>query len=294
MENSKKKVSAFDKRIHEIDLLRGFLILLVIIDHLFLTLGNYGQWTWHNEALGGFFYYWYYQGALREIIQPIVLMLFCFVSGVSCAFSRNNIKRALETIGVALLITGLTHILQALVDNKIITALSGYYIIDFNIIGVLGVCMLIYALIQKKGWKAIVITIVVSFLFSSYIVPNMRENLANWCGYYNPTEHPDFCRPGCYYNIPKFIIPIFWEPVYPAGYLTADFVPLFPYSMFFFGGTLFAYFFYKDKKQSLIPHKGQWERPICFLGRHTMIIYFGQIIVIYGIFALIDAIVQAV
>ena len=294
MEENQKKLTVFDKRIHEIDLFRGFLILLVVIDHIFVTIANYsGPWGWNNDALYGFFYCWYYQGVLREVIQPIVLMLFCFVSGVSCAFSRNNLKRALETIGVAALIAGLTHIMQLLVDNNIITILTGYYIIDFNIIAVLGLSMLIYALIQKKSWRALVITILVSFLLSSYLIPNLRECLVDNFGYYDATDPNNFSRPGCFYRIPKFIIPLFWEPVYSNGNLTADYVPLFPYAMFFFLGALFSYFFYKEKRQSLVPHKGEWERPICFLGRHTMIIYFGQIIVIFGIFAAIDAIVKA-
>lgn len=287
------RLKPFDKRIHEIDLVRGFLIILVIMDHLFITLGNYAAPSvWNVTWMYEFFYCWYFKGILREVIQPTVLMLFCFVSGVSCIFSRNNLKRGIETIVVALAICGLTHLMQALVDWGIWGFLEGYFIIDFNIIGVLGISMVVYALIEKRSWKALGVVILISYLFSSFIIPNLRENLFDIFGGVDCTQEGILFRPGAYYRIPKFIIPFFWEPVYGDNLLTSDYVPLFPYMGLFFCGALFAYFFYKEKRQSLIPHKGSWEKPICFLGRHTLIIYFGQIITIVALFAAIDGLVN--
>ena len=152
MANEKKKVPSFEKRIHEIDFFRGILILLVVLDHIFIYLSDYSApevWniTWKHE----FFHDFYAYGWIRGTIQPIVLMLFCFVSGISCAFSRNNIKRGFQTILVAVFIVLYTHFMQWMVDIDVLSFLNGLYIIDFNIIGVLGICMLLYGLIQKRS-----------------------------------------------------------------------------------------------------------------------------------------------
>ena len=178
--------------------------------------------------------------------------------------------------------------MQWMVDIDVLSFLNGLYIIDFNIIGVLGICMLLYGLIQNRSWKVIFAVILFSFLISEYIMPSMRENFSNWFGYVNGS------RPGMFYKIPTVIIPIFWEPVYSVDppVLTGDYVPLFPYIIFFFIGALVSYFVYKEKKQSIFKHKYNWERPICFMGRHTLFIYFGQIVVILSIFSLIDSVVN--
>ena len=48
-ESISRKPSAFDKRIHEIDFLRGFLIMLVLMDHLFCHLWQYNL-GWASTA----------------------------------------------------------------------------------------------------------------------------------------------------------------------------------------------------------------------------------------------------
>lgn len=281
-----KKVSPFEKRIHEIDFLRGFLMVLVIMDHLFINLAIYSMPTnWNIPVLYDAFYSFYWKGTLRDFIQPLALMAFCFVSGISCAFSRNNWKRAIETIILAALISGGSHILVAL--NIIGQP------IDVNIIGVLGLCMLLYCFVQKRSWKGILAMMLGCFLMASYIIPFIRNAISQ-----NPNmildPFVDFnnnYRPGGGYNIPRIIIPIFWEPIYGNG-ITADYVPLFPYAIGFFGGALFSYFIYKEKKQSIIKHKGNWEKPICFLGRHSLIFYLAHMVVIMGVFNLINLFVK--
>jgi len=289
-ESKKDKVSVFEKRIHEIDFLRGFLMIMVIIDHIFINLAVKSMPSnWNLPGAYDFFYTWYWKGTARDIIQPVALMLFCFVSGISCAFSKNNWKRAIETLILAGLIALGSHL-------AVLWGWTGQPI-DFDIIAVLGVCMLMYCFIQKRSWKAILAMLLGCFLFASYIVPFIRNAIAA-----NPemvldpfTNFNQLYRPGGGYLIPKIIIPIFWEPLYirdGVWDITADYLPLFPYAIFFFGGALFSYFVYKDKKKSIIKHKGNWEKPICFLGRHSLIVYLSHIFVIFGILALIDAFVR--
>ena len=275
--HTKKNRDIFSKRIHEIDFARGFLIILVLIDHIMFCFQDYGI-KWWGEG------FWLYEAAhfyvhsyARDIIQPICLMAFCFISGISCAFSRNNRKRSIVALIIAVVLAALTNIGQLILNANNVDSLIR---IDLNIIAVLGICIFSYSFIDKLSWKANLAVILFGFIVSSYINPIMRVTLLQQFGGITSV------RPGMNYGIegtPKFYMPIFWE--YP---IVADIVPLFPYMMFFFSGTLFSYFVYKQNRKSLFPRRFNWERPVCFLGRHTMVIYLSHVVVIFGIFMLIN------
>lgn len=274
MEANVEKRGPFEKRIHEIDLFRGFLILLVIMDHIFWGFYNYG-FIWYGEShwLVKVFG-WYWTSTAREIIQPLALASFCFLSGISTAFSRNNWKRSVVMIVFWAIIALGSNIIQSILDaNGVIGAIR----VDFNIIGVLAFCNLFYCFIQKRSWKAVLASILIAWLISSYFIPFLRNGLFNTVGG-TITER----RPGTVYNVPNVYMILFWE--YP---LQGDYVPLFPYIVFFLFGALFSIFNYRENKKSLFPKRGEWERPICFVGRHTLVIYLSHFFIIRGIFILI-------
>ena len=283
-----KRVKPFDKRIHEIDFVRGVLIILVIMDHLFWCLKAYNL-TWYNrtniEAFNTIYqiFNFYWTSVARRIIQPLCLMAFCFVSGISCSFSKNNLKRGILAAGVWAIISIGSNVLQILIDQGWLTIINGVLRVDFDIISVLAVSILLYCIVEKKTWRSILATVLIMFLFTSFIVPMLRQSLAIYGGFTTT-------RPGGYYGengTPTFYMPIFWEPQNQA-----DYVPLLPYSMFFFLGALLSYFIYKERKQSIIKKKGNWERPICFFGRHTLIIYITHFFLLEGLFALIGLFIK--
>ena len=82
-------------------------------------------------------------------------------------------------------------------------------------------------------------------------------------------------------------VPALIEPTFRTG----DWMPLVPYIAFFFAGALFAMFVYQDKKSKL--PRGEWERPICFVGRNTLYIYLGHQVVLIPLFMIITAILRA-
>lgn len=280
-DNTIKKLGPFEKRIHEIDFLRGVLILIVIIDHLFYNLGRYAAPDrWNIEWMFGFFRQWYWFGAPRQIIQPVALMAFCFLSGVSCAFSRNNWKRAIQMVGVWLLIA-----IGALIINLITK--GDFDRLDFNIIGVLAVSTLVYCFIQRRSYRVLIVAVLVAFLFSSYFIPAFAKGMINNFGALGPATAPSRATTMIYsYGTPRVYMPFFWEPAHQS-----DYVSLFPYIGFFMLGALLSYFVYKTSKKSVIKHKGEWERPVCFIGRHTLVIYLFHELILMGIFALINLMV---
>lgn len=284
------QAAPFDRRIHEIDFLRGVLIILVLMDHIFWNLFHYGA-IWY-EASGGTntifrffqdFFGWYWTSSARAAIQPTCLMAFCFISGISCAFSRNNWKRTFQTLIVWFLLAVCSNLAQLLG----LFSAQGSIRVDFNIIGVLAFSMLFYCLIQERSWKALAAAILITFLMSWTIIPDIKSNFIRYFGS-TTVVHSEHAS-----EVPNFYFPFFWEPAKMfGGSVQADYVPLFPYIMFFFGGALVTYFLYRENKKSLVP-KGEWERPICFLGRHTMVIYIGHQAFFMVIFTIINLIVQA-
>lgn len=284
------KQSPFDRRVHEIDFLRGVMIIIVVLDHIFWNLKHFGA-IWSDAANGtnsifnwfADFFGWYWTSDARAVIQPMALMAFCLLSGISCAFSRNNWRRAIETLSVWLIVAVSTNIAQA----AGLFSGQGTIRIDLNIIGVLGFSMLFFCLLQKRSWKAIAAVILISFLMSWFFIPSFQNFLEQdfVCG------SSTIEKAGHIKTVPNFYFPFFWEPADCfGGSGQADYVPLFPFIMYFFIGALFSYFFYRDKKKSLV-RKFAWERPVCFLGRHTFIIYIAHQFFFMGFFNLLNVII---
>ena len=253
------KKEPFMYRIHEIDFVRGVLMFLVIFDHLMWFINFY---IFHNTsgALN-----WYWSSELRYVVRQAVLMLFLFTCGISCHLSRNNKKRGLMLFALALTVTLLTHIaglLPFLSDRAVA--------IDFNILGVIALSILLYVLCQKANSKQLLYITGVLMIFYFFIIVSSRSDSSV---VYNPLLSILYCP---------------FNPI-KAGYV-GDYLPLFPYIIFLFFGVIFARRVYKDKT-SVISKKGNWERPICFLGRHTLIIYIAHEIIFTAIFLLLDVII---
>lgn len=259
--------SIFKKRIHEIDFIRGLLIIIVLMDHIFWNFYHYNNlWAEHfnykieilNNASK--FFTWYWKSDIRAIVRQFALFSFCFLSGISCAFSHNNWIRAAQMVLAAFAISLITN----LVDSWNI--IQQTVRIDFNVIAVLSWSTLIYCFFQNKTYKSLIALTISGLIFSLYGIPLLKSIPGSENAY----------------------VPAFWRP---EG--QADYMPLFPYFSFFFAGAIFSYFLYKDRK-SYFPNPKDFERPICFLGRHTMIIYLSHQLFIIPIFMLINLFIMGV
>lgn len=266
------KRDLFKSRIHEIDFARGLLMCLVILDHLFNLLRSFNG-TWAGDAQTQPFYTiyqianFYMTFPARTPIRWLCLGLFCFISGISCAFSKNNWKRAGEMIGVWFLVLIVTNFLEA---TRVAT---GWDLgvkslrVDFNILGVLAWSTLLYCFVQDKSWKALVIFIAIGLALHPI------------CVILSGTE----------WGKHAYALPL-WRPADELGF-QADYMPLFPYLSFFFGGALLSYFTYGVNKKSYFKAH-EWERPICFVGRHSLIIYGAHFLLLIAIFSLIGVFIK--
>ena len=265
LESHTRKPGAFEKRVHEVDFLRGLLIIIVLIDHI---LNNFllntetwyqitGNIFWHN-FYNAMCFYW--DCVARQIIRYVCLISFCFISGVSCAFSRNNWKRAGEMILVFALLAVGSNLLEAwhwLGDTDCI--------IDFNVIGVLAFSTLFFCFVQNSSWKGLLASTLCWLLFCTYGM----ELIKAIPGTFNA-------------RVPALI---------EEEAAHADWMPITPYIFFFFLGALFSYFVYQDKKSKLPRH--EFERPFCFVGRYTLYIYLGHQAVFIPIFMIITNVLRS-
>ena len=166
---------------------------------------------------------------------------------------------------LTLLIPLTTHLLQLLpvFSTRVI-------VIDFNIIGVIALSILIYSCVEKENNVSVWILTIFLCLFYGLILLAKQ---------YSPTNE---------YNALKSILYLNFNPT-KAG-LIADYLPLFTYIIALPLGALFARHFYKNK-ESILPRKN-WEKPICFLGCHTLIIYVAHEVIFTLIFMGLGAIIH--
>ena len=88
----------------------------------------------------------------------------------------------------------------------------------------------------------------------SLAIPYLGEYLMNieWIGY-SEVVHAEHVQ-----LVPNVYFPPLWEPAEMfGGSRQADYVPLFPYIMFFFGGALISYFLYKKRNHYSQPANGR-------------------------------------
>ena len=269
----------FERRIHEIDFIRGILIILVVIDHIFnftMSFNNVWAGAEHLEPFYTIFkvaqFYW--DHPVRTVVRWICLISFCFISGISCAFSRSNSKRALQMVGIWALIFIVSNIIRGMMLAFKWGDGITCFRIDFNVIGVLAWSTLLYCFFENKKWYWLLVVGLIGLALHPLCVELSRTDFGH------QTYVPFLWRP--YVN----------ETYYPgsSAVLQADHMPLFPYLGFFFLGAMLSKLTYAKDKKSYFK-RYNWERPICFVGRHTLIIYGTHFIVIIGIFLLIGVFV---
>ncbi|MBE7002981.1 MAG: DUF1624 domain-containing protein [Ruminococcaceae bacterium] len=176
------------QRIELMDAARGLSLILMVFYHFFYDLVVFAgapRWIFHNVVF--------------DPLQYFFAGLFILISGVSSNYSHSNVLRGLKTLGVALVITLVTTVM----DMPIV----------FGILHLLGVCMLLYGLTQRLWAK-----------LPAWVVPTLSvlgvlltARLVN--GY--PSENPHLWMFG-------LVTPEFES---------ADYFPLLPWMFVFLLGT---------------------------------------------------------
>lgn len=248
MENSKERISfkllrKKDKsRVWEIDALRGALILLVAMDHVFFDLFYFFDFKTQFGLRIQNFALSYYNGNLRATSHDAIVSLFLIISGISAAFTRNHIYRAFKMIFVAVAITFFT----SLIDKFSISDYNST--VWFGIIHCLAACMLIFAFLKMIKFPSVLILIaaILSLLAGYYFINEPVTTNSN------------------------FLIIFIYNTRY---YISADYFPILPYLGWFLIGALLSEVIYKEKKTLINAENLFLYKPLCFCGRHSLAVY---------------------
>ncbi len=271
------------KRISEIDLLRGIPIFLVVLFHfcwifpnILLSTSNYHEMIQHYPNLADFVIFLEKDilngdGIIHQFFVPLVGGLFIFVCGICTTLSRNNLKRALLLWGVSLTISLVTTIAAYIIKSNIS--------IGFGVIHLMAFSITLYVLIEiffkKLLHKDVSITICLLVSIIIYFV-----SIIFWTGYFPLlNQHTEQWPIKVIYTLPLETYnkePLSWIYEAIGRYQgMVDWWPIFPYTGVVFSGIAFGKVLYGKQKKSKMPclEKCVILKPLCFIGRHTLYVY---------------------
>ncbi|MBS3748216.1 MAG: DUF1624 domain-containing protein [Candidatus Thermoplasmatota archaeon] len=240
------RLKSADKRLWEIDFLRGIAIILMISFHFIYDLNHYT-----------IIYYKLWTGPFA-IAASITASIFVILVGISLTISYNKrkkkifrfqiykrfVKRGLKLVGLGLIITLVSWII---IPERFVI---------FGILHCIGVC------------------IILSIPFLRFIKLNLiLGNMIIISGLLLRLMTFDF----------QYLIPFGFLP---PNYFTIDYFPLLPWFGVVLLGIAFGHFLYPDGKRRFHfrdrSSLGLSEK-ICFIGRHSLLIYFAHQPVLVGI-----------
>jgi uncharacterized membrane protein len=250
------KIKEGSNRIAAIDEIRGIAIIGMLIFH------------------GIVYYEMIFRVHLEFVRTPIVEFvliagggLFIFISGVSCSFSKSNIRRGLICLGFGLAISAVTLVMWKGFDQH-------NTFIFFGILHLLGVSMIAFGFAEKPIKKSaekrspLIGLVVFAGLFAvSYLMV-----------YRGLWEQAVF-------SLEPIKELYHWNLLYVVGYpnWTAfppiDFYPVMPWILLFFAGGYAGIWIVKHRLPDWVTRVH--IRPLVYCGQHTMVIYLIHPIILY-------------
>lgn len=133
------------KRIWELDFLRGIALLLMVYFHTIYDLKE----VFNVNII--------YEKGFNHYTGRIAAVLFILIAGISCSFSKGNVKRGLRVLGVAMVITIVTHIA------------GPSFAINFGILHFLGISMILYPLFARLNKVELIVVGAIIIAVGNYI-----------------------------------------------------------------------------------------------------------------------------
>lgn len=267
----KKTGVRLDDRVWEVDALRGLLILCLLATHLYRCVDafcingyyNIDSYAWVNTTDPLHFWFdWGEDGVIRQaFLTPTIQSVWIYsgvnaffvLSGISCMFSRNNLRRALRILGAGLFIAAFTY-------GLFIWTKDPTRFIRFGVLMCYASCQLIYHfLLEKRSNECLFFVAAIALAVGYYLR---------------------------YHGVPAMKLPIFYIfGVHQIGDRSSDYWPILPMLGWFLLGVVLGRKYYPEKKTLLpYPLAEKLTRPLRFLGRHSGVIYVGHIVIYTAVF----------
>lgn len=272
-----KPVKTKKNRIWEIDFLRGFSVLLMVCDHLLydftMLRGMFGNYSSHSSniapALYNFGVWWYYNSDIRSVLHVIFVSVFCLLVGVSCSFSRSNPKRAGQLFLVSLIFSAVTFGAYYLFD------ISSIYIV-FGILNLFCVSILVYSLLKMLPGHKLIMTLVGVGIIALRFLPEFDATSIERIVFLVPSNQ----------TIENFL-----KIAVGLARSGADWQPLVPWMGVVLIGGVLGEELYQERKSLLPKLDGKWNKPFCFVGRSSLLIYITHQPILVGILFVIMSII---
>lgn len=256
-------------RIWEIDFLRGLAIIMMILDHfcydcLFLPhiFSNFYQ---INNPFVNFLFNDIgpiYSSDVRNVFHVIFVGIFLMLVGISCHFSKNNLKRGLLLLLVQVIFGTIMEVVSFLLKEDFSVWFGILYAISFSILAT----VLFDFLLKKVKYKQFiylgmgVILVAIGLIFHQFTQYNY---------------------------VSEITVSNFFKVILGINAYGADYFPLFPLMGFCFIGKFIGEFFYNDRKSLLPKLDKAYNKPFCFVGRHSIIFYLAHQVVLVLILGII-------
>ena len=230
-------------RVRQLDALRGTAMILMTVFHALVDIRDFF----------GFADVRYYEPPLVFIGRSSAI-LFMFVSGVSCRFSKNNIKRGIKVLLCGMIVTLATYI-----------AVPELYV-RFGILHFLGSAMIIIGFFERlempERTKQFIMWIAVPLSL-----------FAGWAFAGRSSDYPALLIFG----------------ITPAGFMSYDYYPLFPWIGVFFAGYAAGLVAINNREKLSAARSTRFARALGALGRHSLIYYLLHQPVLLALFFAFDA-----
>lgn len=259
------------QRVWELDALRGLLILCVLATHLYYTVDAFcinGYYNidsyayvnatdpfhfWFDWGEDGVIYAAFLTGPIRSTMIALGVDGFLILSGISCQFSRDNLKGAFRLLIAGYAWTGFTFLLYLWTGEPS----------RFSRFGPLlcyAYCHLLYSLLLEKQNNKILLAVATMALAAGYYIE------------FRPV-----------YLDTVLLIPF---GLHAEGAAIGEYAPLLPKFGWLLLGVVLGRRYYPIKK-SLLPLSkvNRFTRPLQWLGRHSGTIYLSHIVIYTVVFS---------
>ena len=231
-----------DNRIAELDFLKGFAVIFMILNHLIFDFGQIFFYEFQGTALESFAVLCskaHTNAIFKFLTFALCSEIFITVSGVVSSFAKRTFREGIILAVIAAVITAASLAVEIAFKMRVT--------IWFGIFHLLAICMLISPLIKK--------------IPNAYLLPIAAVALAMGLCFHSVTINNTAFKFLALFNFKC------------AGFHSADYYPIIPHLAFYLFGAFIGRTVYREPKTKLPLTAKKAFKPLRFLGAYSFETY---------------------
>ncbi len=237
-------------RAMELDLIRGFAVILMMFDHLMydfwgLLPGFIKDYPLDLRLLGLDYWYW----DVRRVVRIGVIFLFFALTGICSSFSRSNLARGSKLFAVAMVLTAATWGASIFAGKPNMT-------IAFGVLHAIAVSLILVGILEKlRTNKWVYLALGISLVGLGIWISGYSE------GYVS-------------YNNGENVFALVGKTILGLAECGSDSFDLPTTAGQIFLGVFLGKQFYKEKRSLIF--RSYHNNPLTFIGRNSLPVYFAH------------------